>query len=171
MTGKQMALCGMLTALAVLFLTAGGLIPIATYCAPILAMLALLPVLEECGPQAAGTAWGAASLLALLLSPDRELALVYLFFGWYPVLRPRIARIPSRLARLAAKLVICNGIIALLYVLLLKLMGMTADLAKSTRVLNAVLLVMANVTFLLLDQQLGRLSLLWRQKLRRRFFR
>ena len=50
---RRMALCGMLTALAVVILLLGGLLPLATFCAPVLAMAALLPVLEECGPRAA----------------------------------------------------------------------------------------------------------------------
>ena len=75
MSSRQMALSGILSALAAAFLTAGGMLGIATYCAPILAMATLLPVLEECGPKAAGAAWGAVSLLGLLLSPDR---------GWAP---------------------------------------------------------------------------------------
>ena len=57
-------------------------------------MGALLPVLEELGTKAAGTSYAAAAILALLLAPDRETAFVYLFFGWYPILRPRIAALP-----------------------------------------------------------------------------
>ena len=120
---RRMALCGMLTALAVVILLLGGLLPLATFCAPVLAMAALLPVLEECGPRAAGIAWAATSLLALLLAADREMAMVMLFFGWYPILRPRIARMTSPLTRLAAKVLLCSALIALLYSLLLKLMG------------------------------------------------
>ena len=171
MKSRQMALCGVLCALAAVFLTLGGVIPIATFCAPMLAMAALLPVLEEYGPRAAGTAWLAVSLLALLLDPDREAALVYLCFGWYPILRPRLARIPSRLPRLASKLAICSAVIALLYGLLLRLLGLTADLESAGAWLTAALLVLANVTFLLLDRALERLTLLWRNRLRRRFFR
>ena len=76
MKSREMALCGVLCALAAALLTLGGVIPAATFCAPVLAMAALLPVLEEAGPWAAGTAWMAVSLLALALDPDREAALV-----------------------------------------------------------------------------------------------
>lgn len=171
MSSRHIALSGVFSALAVVFLTLGGVIPGATYCAPALAMAALLPVLEECGPGAAGTAWLAASILALVLDPDREAALVYLCLGWYPLLRPRIARLPSRLLRLAAKLAVCNGAVALLYGLLLRLMGLTADLEGAAGWLAAAMLLLANLTFLLLDLALERLTLLWRHRLRRRFFR
>ena len=67
MKSREVALCGVLCALAAALLTLGGVIPAATFCAPVLAMAALLPVLEEAGPRAAGTAWMAVSLLALVL--------------------------------------------------------------------------------------------------------
>lgn len=171
MSSRQMALCGVLSALAVVVLLLGGAIGVGTFAAPVLAMAVLLPVLEECGPRAAGTAYAAVTLLALLLVPDRELALVYAGFGWYPLLRPRIARIPSRPLRLAARLAVCNCVILVLYGLLLRLLGLTADLAEMSPVMNAALLALGNAVFLLLDVVLARLTNLWRRKLRKRFFR
>lgn len=170
MSSRQIALSGIFSALAVVFLMLGGVIPGATFCAPVLAMAALLPVLEECGPRAAGTAWLAGAVLALILDPDREAAMVYLCFGWYPLLRPHIARLPSRLMRLAAKLAVCSGTGALLYGFLLRLMGLTEALESASGWLAAVTLITANITFLLVDLALGRLTLLWRHRLRRRFF-
>lgn len=170
MKSRQMALCGVLSALAVVCLLLGGVIGIGTFAAPVLAMAVLLPVLEEYGARAAVTAFCAVALLALLLVPDRELALVYTGFGWYPILRPRIARIPSRLLRLIVRLAVCNAVIAVLYGLLLRLIGLTADLVEASHVMNAALLVMGNLVFLLLDPVLARLTNLWRRKLRRRFF-
>ncbi len=170
MKSRQMALCGVLSALAVVCLLLGGVMGIGTFAAPVLAMAVLLPVLEEYGPGAAAAAYAAVAILALLLVPDRELALVYVCFGWYPLLRPRIARIPSRPLRLAARLAVCNAVIAVLYGLVLHLLGLTADLAGASRLLNVILLVMGNLVFLLLDLVLARLTNLWRRKLRRRFF-
>ena len=167
---RRMALCGMLTALAVVILLLGGLLPLATFCAPVLAMAALLPVLEECGPRAAGIAWAATSLLALLLAADREMAMVMLFFGWYTILRPGIARMTSPLTRLATKVLLCSALIALLYGLLLKLMGPATDLAGLSPVLTVMMLVLANLTFLLLDVALGRLTALWHRRLRNFLF-
>ena len=170
MKSRQIALCGMLNVLAVVLLSFGGLIPIATYCAPLLAMAVLLPVLEEYGGRMALAAWVSVSILALLLTPDRETALVYVFFGWYPVLRPHIARIPSKAVRLIIKLVVANGMILLLYGLVLRLMGLTADLLEGTALLNFGLLLTGNAVFLLLDKALERLTFLWRRKFRKHFF-
>lgn len=169
---RRMALCGILCALAAAVLLLGGLTPVATFCAPVLAMAALLPVLEEYGVSAAATAYGAVALPALLLAADREMALVYLFFGWYPLLRPQIARLGSRPARLLCRLGVCNALIAALYGLTLSLLGIGAAMeAPMSRWLKVYLLVCGNAAFLLLDLALARLTLLWRRRLRNRLFR
>ena len=42
-----MALCGLMAALSIVILLLGGLIPLATFACPMLAMICLLPVLRE----------------------------------------------------------------------------------------------------------------------------
>ena len=99
MKSKQIALCGLLCALAVTMLLLGGMLGIGMFAGPILAMAVLLPILEEYGKKTAAVAYGAAAILAVLLVPDRETALVFAFFGWYPLLRPRLDRLHSRPVR------------------------------------------------------------------------
>ena len=171
MKSRPLALCGVLTALAVMLLCLGSIIPAAVLCAPILAMAVLLPVLEELGPKAAGTAYAAVSILGLLLAPNRETALVYLFFGWYPIARPRIAALPSRLLRLAVRLLICNAAILVLYGLVLRFMGLTEDLLEAAWAFNALLLLMGNGVFLLTDATLARLTNVWHWKLKKYLYR
>lgn len=171
MKARPLALCGVLTALAVVLLCLGGIIPAAMLCAPILAMAVLLPVLEELGPKAAGTVYAAVSILALLLVPDRETSLVYLFYGWYPILRPKIAALPAPPLRLAARLLACNAAALLLYGLVLRLMGLTADLLEAAWYFNALLLIMGNVVFLLTDATLARLTNVWHRRLKKHLYR
>lgn len=171
MRARPLALCGVLTALAVTLLALGSILPGMVFCAPILAMAVLLPVLEELGPRAAGTAYAAAALLGLLLVPDRETALVYLFFGWYPILRPKIAALPFRPARVLARLAVCNAAALALYGLALRLMGLTEDLLESVWYLNAALLAAGNVVFLLTDATLARLTRVWHWKLKKYLYR
>ena len=169
---KRIALCGLLCALALVVMLMGGIIPVATFCAPVLAMVFLLPVLIEFGPRYGAAAYGAVAILALLLVPDTETALVYLFFGWYPLLRPRIAALPSALLRLVCRLAVCNSMVFVLYRLVISVLGLTSVTEElGTGWFTILLLVMANVLFLLLDRALGNLTWLWQQKLRRRFFR
>ena len=169
---RKVALCGVLCGLAVVVLLLGGLFSLAVYCAPLLAMAVLLPVLEEYGPVTAGAAYGAVAILALLLVPDRETALVYVFFGWYPILRPRIAALPSLPVRLVCRLGVCGLSMFLLYGVTIRLLGLTAVTEElGGGWLTAALAVMGCAVFLLLDLALGRLTVLWHRKLRRRFLR
>ena len=111
----------------------------------------------------------AIGVLALALDPDREAALVYLCFGWYPLLRPRLARLPSRLARAAVRIALCTAVCLLLYGVVWRVLGLPRETAAGG--FQILLLAMANATFLILDRALERLTLLWRRRLRRRFFR
>lgn len=171
MKSQRMALCGLLTALAVAVMILTGSMGIGTYAGPILAMAVLLPVLEEYGTKAAATAYGAAAVLALLLVPEIELSLVYAAFGWYPLLRIPLSRLSPVPLRIGIQLLLCTALLLLLYGVILRFLGLTADLLAAAPLLNALLLVMGNVIFLLTDKALSRLTLLWRRKLRKRFIR
>ena len=58
MKSKQIALCGLLCALAVTMLLLGGILGIGMFAGPILAMAVLLPILEEYGAKTAAAACG-----------------------------------------------------------------------------------------------------------------
>ena len=172
MKSKQMALCGLLTALAVVLMILAGAMGIGTFAGPVLAMAALLPVLEEYGPKAAAITYAAAAILGLLLVPETELAMVYAAFGWYPILRPRIAALPSLPARIGCRLAVYALAVFALYGVVVRLFGLTAVLEElGGAMLTAVLAVLGFAVFLLLDLALGRLTVLWHRKLRRRFLR
>ena len=72
--------------------------------------------------------------------------------------------------RLAVKALLAGGVELVLYGVVLRLLGMTADLTDAAPVFNLLLFVLGILAFLLLDLALGRLSILWRRKLRKRFF-
>ena len=150
-----MALGGVLAAVAVVIMSLGGLIPVATYVSPMLCAILLQMVLLFCGVRIAWAWYGAVALLSVLLSPDKEAAAVFVFLGYYPIVKPRLDRMkPSWLW----KGLLFNGSIAVMYFLLLKLFGMGelgAEFREFGLVLLLVLLIMGNVTFFLLDRLLG----------------
>ena len=170
MKAGQLALGGVLAALAVVLLLLGGMIPVGTYVAPMLASLLLIPLLAEL-PKKLCLAWyAAAALLGVLLCPDRETAFVFVFLGWYPIARPALDRLP-RLPRLAAKLLIFNAAVAALYALLILVFRPEALLQEAREtgaVLLIVLVLLGNLSFLLLDLVLKRLGILYQIKKRRR---
>ena len=116
-TTRLLALCGVLTALGVVLLCLGGIVPFALYICPILASIALLPVRSR--PRYAWCCYGAIALLGLLLCPDKEVSLLFCFTGYYPLLKPRLDALRSRLLSLTLKLLWAAVSMAALYALIL----------------------------------------------------
>lgn len=170
---KQMALCGLLGALAVVVMMLGGIIPVATFCCPVMAALLMVPVLYECGGRLALTWYGAVSLLCCLLGPDKEAAAIYVFLGWYPVVKGSVDRL-GRFVRTATKLLIFNGATFLMYSLLLHVFGLEGlqqEFSAISAAMMVVLLIMGNITFFLFDALLPRMALLYAVRLRKRLWK
>ena len=105
-TAKELAFGGMFTALGVVFLCLGGIVPLALYACPILASAVLLPVRENCRRSVVWSCYAAIAVLGTLLGPDKESALLFVFLGYYPIVKPRFDAIRRRPLRLAAKLLL-----------------------------------------------------------------
>lgn len=153
---RRIALGGMLAALAAVIMGMGGLIPVATYVIPMLCIFLLQFVLKSCGKRIAWAWYAAVAILGLLLCPDKEAAAVFAALGYYPVVKPWLDRM--KLPWLWKGLLF-NGTVLLLYWLLLNLFGLTQvvqDFEEIGAVMTAVLLVMGNVVFALIDILLGR---------------
>lgn len=153
---RVIALGGMMAALAVVIMSLGGLIPVATFVCPMLCMLLLAFVSRMCGRHIGWAWYGAVAILSLLLGPDKEAAAVFLFLGFYPLLKPKLETV--RLCWLWKGLLF-NGAILLMYWLLIHLFGMAqiaAEYQELGTVMSVVMLILGNVTFFLLDRVLTR---------------
>ena len=151
----NIALGGILGALAVVIMSLGTMIPVATYTCPVLCALVLEMVRKRCGNRIAWAWYGAVALLSLLLAPDKEAAAVFAFLGYYPILKPWMDR---RRGSWLWKAALFNGMTLLMYWLLMHLFGMDqiiAEFSEMGAVMTAVLLVLGNVTFFMLDRLLG----------------
>ncbi len=171
---RKIALCGMMVALGATVMALGGVIPAMTFCAPALAGLALLPVLSEYGRRWALSAWIAVSALALMLSPDKESALLFAFLGYYPAVKPRLDRIRRRLPRALSKLALFNAAAGAMMLAVAFVFNMTAvmrEYAEMTRAMLIGFIILANVTLLLYDRLLGILLALYVRRLRRLFLK
>ena len=161
---KAVALGGVMAALAVVIMTMGGLIPVATYVCPMLSMLLLFVVNRFCGNRI-GWAWYAAvTILSLLLSPDKEAAAVFLALGYYPIIKPVIDR---TVCKWPIKALLFNGVSILLYAALLYIVGMQQLLQEFTElgfVGLIVTLLLGNVCFFLLDRLLELLPRKFKKK-------
>ena len=169
----QLALAAVLCALAVTVMMLGGLIPAATFCCPMLAGFLTIPILCECGAGMALCAWAAISILSCLLGPDKEAAAIYLFLGWYPVLRPKLEKLRQPL-RFLLKLLIFNCAVFAVYSLLLFVLGLEslrAEFSDMGKIMLLVTLVLSNGIFILFDFVLPRLELLYRCRFRPHLWR
>ena len=154
-SAANIALGGVLAALAVVISCLGGLIPAATFICPMLSMLILTLVLKRCGDRIAWAWYGAVALLSVLLSPDKEAAAVFIFLGYYPIIKPRLDTLPLRWLW---KLLIFNSAILLMYFLLMQVFGfarIAQEFAEMGTVLTLVTLLLGNATFFLLDRLLS----------------
>ncbi len=153
-----MALGGVLAALAVVVMSLGGLIPVATFVCPMLCMILLRFVCQLCGNRIGWAWYGAVAVLSFLLGPDKEASAVFLFLGFYPIVKPKL---DTMKVSWLLKLLLFNTAIGCMYYLLIHLLGMAqiaAEYAQMGMVLTVIMLLLGNLTFYLLDLVLTRLN-------------
>ena len=152
---SSVALGGVFAALAVVVMSLGTILPVATYVCPVFCML-LLQMVVRLTDIRMGWAWyGAVAILSLLLAPDKEAAAVFLALGYYPIVKPKLDSVKGTWLW---KGLLFNGSILSLYWIMLKLIGMerlVEEFSGMGMVMTALLLVLGNVTFFLLDRLLA----------------
>lgn len=155
---KSIAIGGMMAAVAIVIMCLGGIIPIATYVCPMLGSILLAIVVRLCGKRI-GWAWYAAvALLSLLLGPDKEAAIVFVFLGYYPIVKGWVDR---RKLPFLWKLLIFNTAIAVMYALMIylfRLEQVVQEFQGLGIVLTVITLILGNAALFMLDLALGRLS-------------
>lgn len=153
--------------------------PFATYALPALASVFLLPVVIECGKRWALAVYAAVSLLALLIVPDIEARLLFVFFfGYYPIIKSWAEQRP-RAVEWLCKMGAFNAAVVLAYTVL-SAVGFSLTVFSIPGVklplgaFLAAFLLAGNVIFVLYDIGLTRLLPLYFSRLQpmlRRFFR
>lgn len=171
----SVALCGVLGALSVAVMLLGTVLPIALYIAPMFAGLLVLVIREECGTQMAWTMYAAVSLLGILFVPDKEVVLTFVFVtGHYPLLKPKLDRIPVLALRAGAKLLLFNAAVLVMYGILTLLFfpaWMQISWNMTELLFTGLVLLLGNIAFFLYDKAMVNLlrayKLLWQAKLHR----
>ena len=151
---RAIALGGVLAAVAVVIMSLGGLIPIATYVCPMLCTLTQFVVLRFCGRKLAWTWFCVVCVLSLLLGPDKEAVMVFFAIGFYPLIKGSLEK---RRFCLLWKLLYFNVSVFAAYGIMIYLMGMQEVAAENMElglIGLAAILLMGNVTFFLLDRLL-----------------
>lgn len=155
---RKIALGGMLAAVAVVIMCLGGLIPVATYICPVLCCMTAYLVLMFCGNRIAWAWFCVVVILSVLMGPDKEAAVVFLFLGYYPIIKGRIEQLQLALL---VKVAFFNVSIMTAYFVLIRLLGMDQIAQENAQfgvIGLVVLLVLGNITYLLLDRLLDRMA-------------
>ena len=153
---RTMALCAMTSALCVVLMLLGGILELGMYAAPMLAGLCLIPVGKTCGRKYQTMMWITVSFLSFLLIPQPEQNLLFAgFFGWYPIIRPGLQKLPKVLGLLCKVAIFNASVIAIETLVMYVLVPEAADW-----LLLSILLVLANVTFLMYDFVIARFDLI-----------
>lgn len=167
---KRIALCGILSALAIVILFLGGLFPLATFTAPALAGILLWPIGLEFNLQSGLMAWIGVGFLSLFLVPDKEMSLIFLFLlGFYPQIKGKLDKMHNKLLQWLSKMALFFITVFSMYGLILFLfpIGEIAEDFKDTGTLFLVALVLiAALTFVLYDLCLDRIRLVYYYRLR-----
>ena len=155
---KSVAFGGMFAAVALVIMCLGGLIPLATFVCPMLATLVGQIVLRACGEKTAWCWYGTVAILSAFLAPDKEGAAVFIFLGYYPILKPHFEKFRFGWS---GKLLLFNVAVCVMYWILLKIVGMDQladDYEELGKWGGAVMLLLGNLTFFLLDKLLTKFS-------------
>ena len=103
----RIALGGMLAAVALVIMCLGGLIPLATFICPMLATLTGFLAFRFCGKKIAWCWYFAVAVLSLLMSPDKEAAMIFLFLVKHMVKQSLVATICFGFRLMPLVVVIC----------------------------------------------------------------
>lgn len=152
---RATALCGVTAALSFVLLLGTTAFPVLLYVLPIVTGFFVQVVSDTAGKGSAVSVYAVTSLLSLLFLTEKEAALAYaLFFGYYPLLRDLLQRLP-RLARGLLKVVLFNAAAVATELLAAVVFGVPweNDYGQYTAL---ILLALGNAVFWAYDYVLGR---------------
>ena len=154
---KITAVCGMMAALSVVLMFVTTFVSVFVYVLPIVTGLIVFFVSEFADKKWASGVFFTTAFLSLVLLTDKEAGLTYaLFFGYYPLIKYTIEKLPKALSWVI-KLVIFNGAAVCIGVLGVVVFGISAEEYKELGEYTIpILLTLANVAFILYDVAFSR---------------
>lgn len=169
----RIALGGVLGGLSLVLMLSGSIFPFATFLAPALSGILLLPIAIEFGAATGFVLYAAIALLSIFMVPDKEMALIFIFFlGYYPLLKHKLDSLRAKILRWVTKLAVFNGSVFAMYgviLFLFPIVALTDEIKSMGALFLAVLLLAGNVTFVIYDIALVRFESMyhnvWRPRL------
>ena len=149
---KNTAVCGLMTALSVVLMMLTTLVPVFMYVIPIVTGILVLFVADISNKKWAVGVYFSTAFLSVLLITDKEAALTYaLFFGYYPLIKDTIEKLPKAVAWIL-KIILFNIAAVGIGVISFYVFGISGDeYDEFGKYTVPILLIMANVAFVLYD--------------------
>lgn len=162
-TSGRVALGGIVAALCVVIMFLTGVLPALYIAAPMVAGVLMIILVEEVSVGWAWLTYLAVSLLALIVTFDKEAALMFiLFFGYYPIVRLNIQKITVKPLRLLCKLLLLNAFLVADYFLTVYVLGLPTF--EDDGVWMLLILALAfNAVFILYDRLLGNMDWMYQK--------
>jgi hypothetical protein len=149
------ALSGIIISLSVFIMFLTRLVPTLTYAMPAIAGFLMVVLVIETDLKTALVAYAAASLLILIVTPDTESYLMYVFFfGYYCILKAKLERIRKRWLEIVIKILVFNIAVAAAYSVFALLLGidkLMESFGDFGRYSLLVFLLIGNIIFIIYD--------------------
>ena len=162
-TSDRVALGGIVAALCIVIMFLTGVVPALYIVSPMAAGLLMVILAEEVSVGWAWLTYLAVSLLALIVTFDKEAALMFiLFFGYYPMLRLNLEKLKAKPIKTVCKFAVFNLFLALDYLATVYVLGLPTY--EDTGPVMFVFLFLAfNLVFYFYDKVLSRMDWFYHQ--------
>lgn len=170
---SKTALGGIVAALSVTMMFLTSVIPTLTYALPAAAGILLVIMVMDVDKKWAFGVYAAVSILSLLVLPDKEAAVMYVFFfGHYPIFKAIFEAKCKGVLLWILKLLLFNVSVVAAYLVIIYIFQIPLDEMEEYGKWAVVgLLAMGNVVFVIYDIALSRLitlyTLKWRKAVRK----
>ena len=164
---QKVALSGLLTAFAAVMVMISNIMPAGMYTFPAAAGVIVYILSSIVGRSYGWASFGAIALLSFFLCADKEAALSFiLFFGYYPMIKQALERIPVRFLAYLPKLAIFNAAAVSVYFLMLWVFALPADTFEFFGInMPLIFLLLLNFIFLLYDYAITVFMKAYQQKI------
>lgn len=154
---RSLALSGVLSALAVVLLLLGSLFQMLDLSMAALASLVVMVALLEMGAKWALGVYAVSAVIAVLLFPQTASIAFAAFLGYYPVLKVWLDKLRPAVLQYLVKLLCFNLFLGVTLFICYRLLGPESEIVS----LWKWLLLLGNLTFLVFDFAIVRLSLFY----------
>lgn len=171
----KVSLGGIISAVCLFLMFCTGMFPMLDYTIPAFAGFLMVIMIVETGAKWAFVTYASVSVLCFIMTPNYEASLLFiLFMGYYPILKFYLDRLKSKVLSWLIKYAVFNVAIVLFYFIfqfLITSVDLTEDMGVFGKYAVPVLLLGANVFFLIYDTLLGQLIDLYVNWFRKKILR